>query len=322
MHKSGDVALVGRTNVGKSTFLNTALGEPLAIISSRPQTTRDTLLGVVIWKDSEIALIDNPGFHRPHNELGIRMNSAAMNCLVSADLVLLVADAEQLQRESKSRSRNSSAFDDERRLIAAMPEHTPCVIVLNKIDKLAKKTSLLPLLAELDTLRPSTPVVPVSSLLRSDVERVLDVIGQLLPAGPNRYPTDTLTDRPVRYFAAEYIREQAMRTTSGEIPFAVAVKLDDFSEYPSVTVIKATICVEKAGQRVILIGSGGRQIREIGILSRQRIEGLLKTQVHLELFVQTKKQWRDSRVALDDLGYARLDSVRTMTNRTTGRGQS
>lgn len=311
MHRTGNVALIGLTNVGKSTFLNTALGEPLAIVSSRPQTTRDTLLAIVYWKNAEIALIDSPGLHKPRNELGHRMNAAAMGCLRSADVVVLIVNAEQLVRRTKpqgcgTRADGPRIWQDTRHLTAAVAANTPLVVVANKIDKLTDKRLLLPLLAELNSWRPSIPVIPVSCLLRADVERVLDELEPLLPAGPNRFSSDALTDRPVRYFVAEYIREQVMRTTSGEIPFAVAVKLDEFAEYPSVTVIKATLCVEKDGQRVILIGRSGQQVRKIGMLARRRIEGLLKQKVHLELFIRTQKQWRDRRSDLDDLGYAKL----------------
>ena len=313
MHRTGNVALIGHANVGKLTFLNTALGEPLAIVSSRPQTTRDTLLAIVYWKSAEIALIDSPGLHKPHNELGYRMNAAAMDCLRSADVVVLIADVDQLVRRTKSEERGaltgrSRLWEHERQLTTAIAGKTPLIIVVNKIDKLADKRLLLPLLAELNSWRQSTPIIPASCLQLGDVQRVLDEIEPLLPAGPNRFSSDTLTDRPIRYFVAEYIREQVMQTTSGEIPFAVAVKLDEFAEYPSVTVIKATLCVEKDGQRVILVGRGGQQVRKIGILARRRIEGLLKQKVHLELFVRTQKRWRDSRSDLDDLGYSKLHS--------------
>ncbi len=310
MHRTGNVALIGRANVGKSTFLNEALGEPLAIVSSRPQTTRETLLGVVYWKDTEIALIDCPGFHKPMNELGHRMNAAATDCSRQADLVLFVTDVVSRPRSSpnKSGAHSPKEFEQDRQLLGEVPANIPGIVVVNKIDLLANKTQLLPILSDLGSIRPAYPIIPISCLQRSDVERVLDVLAPLLPEGAHRYSADTLTDRPVRYFVAEYIREQVIHTTSGEIPFAVAVTLDEFSEFPTVTIIKATISVEKDGQRAILIGRGGRQIREVGILSRQRIERLVQKQVHLELFVRTKKKWRDNRVHLDELGYAPLRS--------------
>ncbi len=310
MNRTGSVALVGRANVGKSTFLNAALGEPLAAVSSRPQTTRDTLLGIVNWKDAEIALIDTPGIHNPRNKLGQRMNAAAMASLRSADLVVMFLDAAKLLRGSRSeRLHAASASIEERHLVSAIPQTTPCILVLNKIDKLVDKQLLLPLLCEFDTWRASTPIIPVCCLRRDDVERVLDEIAHLLPAGSRRFSPDTLTNRPVKYFVAEYIREQVMQMTFGEIPFAVAVRVDEFVEYPSITLVKATLCVEKDGQRVILIGRGGRQIREIGIRARKRIEQLLCQKVQLELFVRTQTHWRDTKTDLDELGYGELDSA-------------
>jgi GTP-binding protein Era len=278
-------------------------------VSSRPQTTRETLLGVVCWKEAEIGLIDCPGFHKPINELGHRMNAAATDCLRQADLVLFVTDVADLPRSPKSSPDKSGTprpkqFELDRQLLADVPADMPGIIVVNKIDLLSDKTRLLPILTDLGNTRAAYPIIPVSCLQRADVERVLDVLAPLLPEGDHRYSADTLTDRPVRYFVAEYIREQVIHTTSGEIPFAVAVTLDEFSEFPTIIIIKATVTVEKDGQRAILIGRGGRQIREVGILSRQRIERLVQKQVHLELFVRTKKKWRDNQVNLDELGYA------------------
>ena len=308
MNRTGNVALIGRANVGKSTFLNMALGEPLAIVSSRPQTTRETLLGVVYWNDAEIGLIDCPGFHKPINELGRLMNASAMDCLLQSDVVLFITDAAALVHTSRSRSSATipRQLEQDLQLLADVPAEKPGMIVVNKIDLFADKTRLLPILADLGSVRPSYPIIPASCLQRVDVVRVLDVLTPLLPEGDHRYSQDTLTNRPVRYFVTEYIREQVIHTTSGEIPFAVAVTLDEFSEFPTITVIKATISVEKDGQRAILIGRAGRQIREVGILSRKRIEHLLQKQIHLELFVRTRKKWRDNRLHLDEMGYSAL----------------
>jgi len=234
------------------------------------------------------------------------MNAAAMDGLLHSDVVLFITDAAALVHTSRSRSSATTPKQLERdfQLLAEIPADKPGMIVVNKIDLFADKTRLLPILADLAGVRPTYPIIPTSCLLRADVVRVLDVLTPLLPEGAHRYSQDTLTDRPVRYFVTEYIREQVIHTTSGEIPFAVAVTLDEFSEFPTITAIKATISVEKDGQRAILIGRGGRQIREVGILSRKRIEHLLQKQVHLELFVRTKKKWRDNRLHLDEMGYS------------------
>jgi len=308
MFRSGTVALIGRANVGKSTFLNTALGEPLAIVSSFPQTTRDALLGVVTREAVEFALLDSPGLHRPHNELGRRMNLSAIDTLRRADFALVFFDVTpkaKLPRRKPGRalSQQPSWSAEDIRVIDSIPPSVPWAIVLNKVDQLRDKSLLLPLLTDLATRYPQRDVIPISSLDRSDVDRVLSAIELAMPERPARYDSETLTDRPLRYFAAEYIREQVMRTTRGELPFAIAVTVDEFSDMDKFVVIQATISVEKDGQRIILIGHKGHQIREIGILSRKRIEHLLQKKVHLQLFIRTSKRWKDNQTILAELGY-------------------
>jgi len=302
------VALIGRANVGKSTFLNTALGEPLAIVSSFPQTTRDALLGVVTREGVEFALLDSPGLHRPHNELGRRMNLSAIDTLRRADFALVFFDVTPIaklprRRPGRALSQQPSWSTEDVRVIDGIPPSVPWAIVLNKVDQLRDKSLLLPLLTDLASRYPQRDVIPISSLDRSDVDRVLSAIEPAMPERPARYDSETLTDRPLRYFAAEYIREQVMRTTRGELPFAIAVTVDEFSEMEKVVVIQATISVEKDGQRIILIGHKGHQIREIGILSRKRIEHLLQKKVHLQLFIRTSKRWKDNQTILAELGY-------------------
>jgi GTP-binding protein Era len=308
MFRSGTVALIGRANVGKSTFLNTALGEPLAIVSARPQTTRDALLGVVTRDTVEFALLDSPGLHRPHNELGRRMNLAATEAIRRADCALVFIDVSALGRQPRrhpSRTAPERRFwsEEDTHIIDSIPTAMPWVIVLNKVDHVKDKSLLLPLLSDLSARYPSHEVIPISSLNRDDVDRVLSAIAPMMPEGPARYDSDTVTDRPVRYFAAEYIREQVMRTTRGELPFAIAVSIDEFAELPERVVIQATISVEKDGQRIILIGHKGHQIREIGTLARKRIEHLLQRKVHLQLFIRTSKRWKDNQTILAELGY-------------------
>jgi len=309
MFRSGTVALIGRANVGKSTFLNTALGEPLAIVSSYPQTTRDALLGVVTREGVEFALLDSPGLHRPHNELGRRMNLSAIDTLRRADFALVFFDVTPIaelprRKAGRAPSQQPSWSTEDIRVIDSIPPSVPWAIVLNKVDQLRDKSLLLPLLTDLANRYPQRDVIPISSLNRLDVDRVLSAIEPAMPERAARYDSDTLTDRPLRYFAAEYIREQVMRTTRGELPFAVAVTVDEFSEMDKAVVIQATISVEKDGQRIILIGHKGHQIREIGILSRKRIERLLRKKVHLQLFIRTSKRWKDNQTILAELGYS------------------
>lgn len=307
MFRSGTVALVGRANVGKSTFLNTALGEPLSIVSSCPQTTRDALLGVVHRDYAEFAVLDSPGLHKPHNELGRRMNLAAREATRQANYALILIDTQAIfngRHAPTSASRGPSIDAEDARIIADLPSDIPWSIVLNKVDRLRDKAQLLPLLSQLSQQYPNRAVIPVCSMKSEDVERVLREIAPSLPEGPARYEPDALTDRPIRYFAAEYIREQIMRTTHGELPFAVAVTIDEFDESANGAIIKATISVEKDGQRIILIGHKGQQIKEIGILARQRIEQLLQKKLHLQLFVRTCKRWKDNQTLLTEFGYA------------------
>jgi GTPase len=309
MFRSGTVALIGRANVGKSTFLNTALGEPLAAVSSHPQTTRDSLLAVVTRDRAEFALVDSPGLHKPHNELGRRMNLWAIDAAQRADFALVFIDVSRLAieaREHKQRrvSPGASGVAEDIRVIESIPSGVPWAIVLNKVDRLKDKSLLLPLLSDLGRRYPDNDVIPISSLDRTDVDRVLEAVTPVLPERPARYSADTLTDRPIRYFAAEYIREQVMRSTRGELPFAVAVTIDEFSGLENAAVIQATISVERDGQRIILIGHKGRQIRDIGILARQRIEHLLQKKVHLQIFIRTCKHWKDNQSLLAELGYS------------------
>jgi GTPase len=309
MFRSGTVALIGRANVGKSTFLNTALGEPLAAVSSHPQTTRDALLAVVTRDRAEFALVDSPGLHKPHNELGRRMNLSAIDAAQRADFALVFIDVSRLAKEAREHKQRRGSLGtcdvaEDIRVIESIPSGIRWAIVLNKVDRLKDKSLLLPLLSDLGQRYPDNDVIPISSLDRIDVERVLEAVTPALPERPARYSADTLTDRPIRYFAAEYIREQVMRSTRGELPFAVAVTIDEFSEMENAAMIQATISVEKDGQRIILIGHKGRQIRDIGILARQRIEHLLQKKVYLRIFVKTCKHWKDNQRLLAELGYS------------------
>lgn len=298
----GTVAIVGRTNVGKSTFLNAALGEPLAVVSPRPQTTRDALLGIVTREDAQIAFIDTPGLHQARNELGRRMNATARDAARGADLVVLMTDVTAAMASQGPVPKIPILPEDES-LLREIPTSTPCLVVINKIDLLRDKSRLLPIIAALNEIRALEGCVPVSALTEDGVDRVLRAIAEVLPEGPKGYEESALTDRPTRYFAQEYIREQVLLTTRGEVPHATAVTIDEFSEGPNLAVIKATIHVEKAGQRTIVVGRGGAKIKEIGIGARRRLEQLLGRKVHLELFVRVTPRWKSHDRMLSELGY-------------------
>ncbi len=302
----GTVAIVGRTNVGKSTFLNAALGEELAIVSPRPQTTRDALLGVVTREDAQIAFLDTPGLHKPHTELGRRMNATARGAARSTDLVVVMTDVASLVGSKKDAEKTPVLAEDEA-LLRDVASELPCLVVINKIDLLRDKSRLLHMLSALGEIRPLVASVPVSALSRDGVDRVLDEIAAHLPEGPPGYDASTLTDKPTTFFVREYIREQLLLATAGEVPHAVAISVEEFSETAKVVIIKATIHVEKVGQRAIVVGKGGAMIKAIGIGARTRIEALVGRKVHLELFVRVTERWKSVPRQLAELGYDRPD---------------
>jgi GTP-binding protein Era len=302
MPRFGTVAIVGRANVGKSTFLNAALGERLAIVSPRPQTTRDTLLGVVHREGVQIAFVDTPGLHRPRTELGRRMNASAEEAARSTDAVVLMTDVSPLL-DSRERAVAEPASPEDLARCRDLPPGTPVIVVINKIDLLKDKARLLPMIAAFSEARPGCTVVPTSALSADGVERVLEALGEVLPEGPPGYEESTLTDRPSRFFAREYVREQILLSTEGEVPHAVAVTIDEYTESERAVVVKATIHVEKAGQRAILVGKGGAKIKEIGIGARKRLEELVGRKVHLSLFVRVTPHWKSMPRQLTELGY-------------------
>ena len=325
----GTVSIIGRSNVGKSTLLNAALDEPLAIVSPLPQTTRDALLGVVTRDDAQIAFIDTPGLHAPKSELGRRMNAAAGEAARSTDVIVFMTDVTSLTRSVRpqggDRKRDRSVrpqggdrkrdrpsrgaapanplLDEDRSLIVSLPKGPQRLAVVNKVDLLGNKARLLPLLEALHEAGPFAAYVPISLTAGDGLARVLDEIMALLPVSPHGYERDTLTDRPTTFFVREYIREQLLLTMRREVPHAVAITVDSFRETKDRVVIEATIHVEKVGQRAIIVGKGGERIRDVGIRARQRVERLLGRPVHLGLFVRVSSRWKDTPRRLAELGY-------------------
>lgn len=310
----GTVTLVGRTNVGKSTFLNRALGEPLAIVSPLPQTTRDALLGIAAHKDAQLAFIDTPGFHRPRTELGRRMNSAAEDSLRSADVIVMMTDAWQGAPKALKTSAWSTTSDPldapwirpgDKDVLKTLPPagQTPVVLGVNKVDLLRDKSLLLPMLEAYGKAYEFAAIVPTSFRKDTGTEALLDEIGKHLPEGPPGYDEDTLTNRPVLFFVREYIREAVLNQLHREVPHAVAVSIDHADESATLLRLGATIHVEKVGQRKIVVGKGGEQIKALGIAARERIEGLVGKKVHLELFVRVTSEWKNMPRQLAELGY-------------------
>jgi GTP-binding protein Era len=300
--RSGTVALIGRPNVGKSTLLNAALGASLAIVSRTAQTTRNTLLGVIhrvlaTGDAAEILLLDTPGLHEGKTALNRRMNGAAQAAASNAEVVVFICDVPPKPKGDLRPHRQDLE------LLKAVGERSKIILVVNKIDTLRDKASMLTLIETLSHVRPFDAIVPVSALRNDGIDLVLEEAGKLLPEGPHAYGEDDMTDRPMRFFAAEYVREQVLERAREEVPHATAVSIDVFEERGNRTNISATVHVERAGQKKILIGEGGSMLRAIGENARKRIAELLGMPVHLELFVRETPSWRDNPGLLGELGY-------------------
>jgi GTPase len=313
--RAGTIAIVGRSNVGKSTLLNQILGERLAIVSPLPQTTRDPLLGVLRREGAELAFLDTPGIHRPKTELGSRMNSSAMSATESADVVVFVTDAGVSTKLVPQKTKRTEEVPP---LVELAPEDfallqsikslkkVPAILVLNKVDTVRDKGRLLPLLQSYLDAVPFRALVPLSALKNDGVDRLLEAITELLPEGEAMYPEDTLTDKPSSFFAREFVREQVMLSLKGEIPHAVAVSIDNFDEGSDKLRIAATLHVEKISQRKIIIGTGGQVIKALRVGAENRLRRLLGRKVKLELFVRVTPRWKETPRMLAELGYERL----------------
>lgn len=292
-HRSGFVSIVGRPNVGKSTLLNRILGRKIAAVTPKPQTTRRRLLGIKTRDAAQILFLDTPGIHASRDLLTERMVERAVESLREADVALLVVDA--------GAGLTAADRDVARRLPAGSK---PVVVAVNKIDAVASKAALLPLLAALGELLPDRPVVPVSATTGENVEELLRTLEGLLPEGPRFYPPDELTDEPERGIAAEIIREKVMLATRDEVPYAVAVSIDAFAEKPEkrLVVITATIHVARESQKPIVIGERGARLKGIGQAARRELEALLGTRVFLELFVRVQADWTSRPARLREFG--------------------
>lgn len=306
----GTVALIGRSNVGKSTFLNSVLGEHLAITSPVPQTTRDVLLGIAHHDDAQVAFMDTPGLHHPRSELGRRMNLAALEAARSTDCLLFMTDTQSVNGP-KRESIEVPAQD--RALLELLKDlgDVPMVLAINKVDLVRDKRRLIPLIDQFQKLREFRSVVPLSVTEEDGVDRVLHEVAQSLPEGPPAYDSDALTDRPMRFFVCEFIREQILNLIAKEVPHAVAVSVDSVDENETDFRAQATIHVQKAGQRAILVGSRGQVIKSIGMGARERLSELLGKRVHLKLFVRITPLWKDMPRQLSELGYDEPSSRET-----------
>ncbi|HSB30804.1 MAG TPA: GTPase Era [Candidatus Sulfobium mesophilum] len=289
--RSGYVSIIGRPNVGKSTLLNAILGQKVSIVAARPQTTRNKILGVKNLPGAQIIFIDTPGIHRPKSLLGAVMVKSARDVLSDIDIVLFVAEAG-----------GDSGRDD---IIIQSLKGTdkPVFLLLNKIDRV-RKPEILHMIDQYRGLFSFKEIFPVSSLKKDGIDNVVEKLLVYLPEGPRYYPEDIVTDQIERFMAAEIIREKIMGKTSEEIPYSVAVEVQNWAErQDGIVSISANIYVEREGQKGIIIGEKGRMLKEIGTLARIEIERLLDARVFLQLWVKVKKGWRDDKKMLQELGY-------------------
>jgi GTP-binding protein Era len=300
-HRSGFVAVVGKPNVGKSTLMNAYLGQKVAIVSPKPQTTRDRLLGILTLlrergnpADAQIVFVDTPGIHKPLHKLGEYMVETAIRAIPDADVVLFLVDA-------------SRPPGDEDAQIAEMLGQRgglPVLLVLNKADLLEPEQEATRIEAY-QALGPFEEYVLVSALRNTNLDALLEATIARLPLGPRFYPEEQVTDQQTRFIAAELVREQVLRHIRQEIPYSVAVVVDQFkARSEEMTYISATIFVERDSQKAIVLGQGGQMIKRIGQDARQQIEELVGTRVYLELWVKVRKKWRQSEKELQRLGYA------------------
>src|SRR6476469_4988667 len=290
--RCGYVALIGRPNAGKSTLLNRLVGEKIAAVSNKPQTTRHRIKGVVTLDRGQIVFVDTPGVHKPGHLLNRRMMSAVHDAILSVDLVVLMRDA-------SVPSGNGDRFVFELVKEAAKPS----ILVLNKTDKLKDKSRLLPLIEDYSKEFEFAEIVPVSALKGDAIENLLAQIAKHLPVADPIFSEDELTDQSMRAIAAEMVREKILASTGEEIPYVTAVVTELFDEAdPAVTRIFCAIYVERPSQKKIIIGKGGSRIKDIGTKARVDIEKLLGTKVYLKLFVKVVEDWRNRESDLDEMG--------------------
>ncbi len=296
--KSGFVSFIGRPNAGKSTLLNRIIGTKLAIVSDKPQTTRNRILGVKNYPDGQVVFLDTPGIHRPLHRMNVRMVDAAVDTIREVDVLCLVIDVTEPPGKGD-------------RFVLDLLKHTdaPVFLVLNKID-LIKKNTLLPLLQQYGELGKFAEIIPVSAGTGDNVDRLERVILDRLPEGEPRYPPDYLTDQPERFFAAEIVREKLLQLTHAEIPFSSAVVIDRFEEPTAERALLrlfCTIVVDRESQKPIIVGRGGDMIKRIGTAAREELERFFSTRVYLDLHVRVKSEWREDDGVLNDIGLGKPD---------------
>ena len=291
--KSGFVTLIGRPNVGKSTLMNHLIGQKIAITSEKPQTTRNRIQTVYTDGRGQIIFLDTPGIHKAKNKLGEYMVNVAENTLKEVDVILWLVEP------------TTFIGAGERHIAEQLSKiKTPVILVINKIDTVKSKEEILTFIAAYKDILNFAEIIPVSALKEMNIEDVKSSIFKYLPAGPQFYDEDTVTDQPMRQIAAELIREKALRMLDDEIPHGIAVVIDQMKERPNGIIdVDATIVCERDSHKGVIIGKGGSMLKRIGTAARMEIENLMDTKVNLKLWVKVRREWRDSDMYMKNYGY-------------------
>jgi GTP-binding protein Era len=292
--KSGFVSFLGRPNAGKSTLLNRIVGQKLAIVSDKPQTTRTRVVGVKNYPEGQVVFVDTPGVHKPTHRMNVRMVDVALEAMRDVDVLALIVDV------------SVTLGPGDRFLLNLVKDvKTPAILVLNKVDQIAKP-KLLPIIDQYRQAHPFVEIIPISALDGTNVEVLEGLFLQYLPEGDPLYPPDYLTDQRERFFVAEIIREQVLRLTRDELPFSTAVMVDQFSEGERGGLeLYCTILVERESQKPIVIGKGGAMIKAIGTAARLELQQQFEKKVYLDLRVKVKSEWRNDERLLDEMGLER-----------------
>ncbi len=289
--KSGFAAIVGMPNVGKSTLLNVIAGQKIAIISDKPQTTRNRILAIYTDDELQLAFVDTPGIHKPHNRLGQFMVNVANESMQDMDVIIFMVDA-------------LKKIDGIEREIAKSIQKTgiPCILVINKVD-LVKKEDLLPLIADYSNLHEFADIIPMSAKENDGVDILLSTIAEYIPEGPKLFYDDMVTDQPEKQIAAEIIREKLLWLLDKEVPHGIAIEIERMKEKEKITEIHAVIYCEKASHKGIIIGKNGEMLKRIGSMARADIEKMLDKKVYLELWVRVKSDWRNNNYLIRNFGF-------------------
>ena len=285
------MAIVGRPSVGKSTLLNALIGARITITSRRPQTTRAQIRGVLTDADVQYVFVDTPGWQTHHrSRLNDRLNRSVRDALSGVDVIVWVVDGARFGAQDRD-------------VLEILPAGTPVVVALNKIDALRDKRAMLPRIADIAAMREFAAIVPISAERGTDLPALKDAVAACLPAGPAQYPDDDVTDRDERFLAAEFVREKIFRQLGDEVPYSTAVTIESFEQVGDLRRIRATVFVDKASQRAILVGEAGARMKAIASQARADMETLFGGPVFLEVWVRVKRGWFDSDAMLTRLGY-------------------